>query len=440
MADDNLDAHLFPKDSPYTNREPYVTAYDFDVTHQIPAGGINYTNLTASSRAATAVISLSGEKGTFKDIQAAINYVNSLGGGRILVLPGTYTITTPIVIYSDIRLEGLSRNDCIFDFNHTTNNISLSGSPTATNIKIFSLTLKNCDNLVATVNLGNGLVIEVTDCLFMGNISTGYDLACVSGGQIRIRDCRSESSGGFFYNDSIDRSGEVSNCVIVNPSGIVFFGASAVFAGRQTTYSNNYVSSVSGANAIVSGKFYQCKFVNNIFVHSGSPTAISVDLSNTTECYFSNNIVTNFARVPVDLNSSSKLFFNQNLISGIATSGLDINGTVECTFTGNHILGNLNSTPVVLLTNTFKLIFSGNFISSDNLAGTSQDGMKLVNGDQTVVTGNFIRGSSAGAGTSYGVNIDANSSVSVVVGNYLQGLTAPFLNSGAGNVVASNMT
>ena len=52
----------------------------------------------------------------YTTIQTAINYVNGLGGGKILILNGTYIQTGGIVMYSNITLVGESRDGVIIDF------------------------------------------------------------------------------------------------------------------------------------------------------------------------------------------------------------------------------------------------------------------------------------------------------------------------------------
>lgn len=415
MADE-LDEHLIPKNSPYNTREPYVTAYDFDVTHQIPAGGINYTNLTAASRAATAIISLSGEKGTFKDIQAAINYVNGLGGGRILVLPGTYTISQNIMLYSDIHLEGLSVADCIFDFGNSTNNVSLTTN--STNVKVSSLTFRNCQNTTTgVINLTSVSFVEIINCLFTANISTGYDIYASTVTSLKIRDCVSNASGGFFSCNIVSGLGEVANNRIVDPSGYVFFGGATNTTGSIVCRGNIVYTPTK---SIIYGKFASSNFTDNIFSFTSVETETAIVLTYAAEVAFTGNSLDNL---------------------GSSQAGLSLTNGTRVRFIGNDIGGDKDNTPVILLTDCVQCTFSGNFISG-RTTGASQDGIKLVNGDQIVITGNFIRGSTtAGTGTSYGVNIsDAASAVNVVVGNYLQGRTSPYNDAGTGDVVANNMT
>lgn len=74
---------------------------------KISGEGVANENLTTPARSATAVVALDNT-GTFKDIQAGIDYANEQGGGEVKIRNGTYTVTSNIVIPSKITLTGES--------------------------------------------------------------------------------------------------------------------------------------------------------------------------------------------------------------------------------------------------------------------------------------------------------------------------------------------
>lgn len=74
-----------------------------------------------------AIVDISGA-GDFSDLQQAIDYVNSLDGGTILINPGTYILKNNITIYSNITLEGRSPQDTILSFNTTAKSILVKGA------------------------------------------------------------------------------------------------------------------------------------------------------------------------------------------------------------------------------------------------------------------------------------------------------------------------
>lgn len=105
-------------DGPVANKRDVTLAREFDVNYQIPLGKINYTNLTKDTRPYTAVVSLSGEKGTFKDLQAAITYVHNLGGGIVFIKNGQYILNQDITLFDDITIKGETTGGVILDFNN----------------------------------------------------------------------------------------------------------------------------------------------------------------------------------------------------------------------------------------------------------------------------------------------------------------------------------
>lgn len=426
MADDNLDAYLMPKDSPYNTREPYVTAYDFDVTHQIPQGGINYTNLTPASRAYTAVISLSGEKGTFKEIQAALNYVNSVGGGRVLILPGTYTITQSLTMYGDTFLEGLSARDCILDFNNSTFNLSTVTS--ASNITISSLTFKNCRNTTSgTIFLDTALQVTIENCLFNNNkngSNVGYDIFADAPTNVHVEKCISEDAATFYYADDSGFYGNTSfntvrNNLVIDAANVAIQGGTTASVlgggGGNTVYSGNTFT--DGIKSVFSGQF---------------PKAVISD----NNLYWGSAVLT---QVAMDFNDRS---YNLRIVGNHIEAGrgghvaIDIDTCNFITIIGNTITGEEASTPIILLTGTQKATITGNVVSNNNTI-SGMDGIKLVSADDTIITGNVVRLNNSG--TSYAVNIsNANCDRTVVVGNGLGSNTSDVNDAGTSSTVANN--
>ncbi len=111
-----LNSYFQPIDSPVSNVRNEVLSTDMDINFPIPYGKINFTNFTRSSRIYSAIVSLSGEKGTFKDIQLAINYVFRLGGGIVFIRNGTYAVTSDIMVFEGITLIGETLGGVIIDF------------------------------------------------------------------------------------------------------------------------------------------------------------------------------------------------------------------------------------------------------------------------------------------------------------------------------------
>lgn len=143
IDDLQLNSNYQPLNSLPVTRPEIIDETKFRNFYRVPPGFVDYYTLSRDARFATAVVSLSGERGTFKDLQAAIAYVNDLGGGTIFVKAGTYFINKQISIYSNINIIGEGPRATIFDLsNYTTNDncflfegteVTTSGTITLTN-------------------------------------------------------------------------------------------------------------------------------------------------------------------------------------------------------------------------------------------------------------------------------------------------------------------
>lgn len=128
-----MNASMQPNDSIPATSPHIIDEIEFRNTHRIPSGFIDYYSLSKDARFATAVVSLSGEKGTYKDIQAAVTYVNGLGGGVVLIKAGTYFISSQITLFSNVSLIGEGDSTVIDFTNHTgLTGISIEGTEVTT--------------------------------------------------------------------------------------------------------------------------------------------------------------------------------------------------------------------------------------------------------------------------------------------------------------------
>jgi len=116
--EDDEDAHVEVGESLYSHKASEIIDHLVDsiITDKIKDGEITNVKITVNSRAYTAVVDAAG-LADYTDIQLAINYVHGLGGGKILIVPGTYTINANLLLYDDVAIEGLKKSECIIDFN-----------------------------------------------------------------------------------------------------------------------------------------------------------------------------------------------------------------------------------------------------------------------------------------------------------------------------------
>ena len=82
--------------------------------------------LYPQSRSYKAVVDPAGN-GDVVDIQAGIDYVNSIGGGVVFIKAGTYNLTDVLTLYSNIELEGEGPGLTILNFTGAAKNIQIVG-------------------------------------------------------------------------------------------------------------------------------------------------------------------------------------------------------------------------------------------------------------------------------------------------------------------------
>jgi hypothetical protein len=138
--------------------------------------------IKGAHRAYRAIVDVAGT-GDYDNLQDAINYVNSIGGGNILIMSGTYTISADITMYSNIKLIGEDDEACIIDFNGTNKRVNIVGASDnyLRNIEINNLqfTGRRGDNTGA-IYIEFAQDINIQNCYFTdnwnSNTSTGTDI------------------------------------------------------------------------------------------------------------------------------------------------------------------------------------------------------------------------------------------------------------------------
>jgi hypothetical protein len=95
-------------------------------------------------------------------IQSAINTIHALGGGNIVFAPMTFIITTPILLYSDVRLYGSGRDITIL-YLKTGSNCNVINTGLQSNVGIYDLTIDGNGT-----NQTGGTGINTSDFLTVG--------------------------------------------------------------------------------------------------------------------------------------------------------------------------------------------------------------------------------------------------------------------------------
>ena len=363
-----------------------------------PPGAINYSRLTAEQRVYQAIVDRGASSGTFQNIQDALNYVNSLGGGRILVMPGTYTISSVLTIYSDTILEGLSPVDCVINFNATTNNLVVADA--AISITIANLDIRNSINTNGAIYVNNtsatSNLVKIVNCIFRTNT---VDIGANRAGGITVEGCTSSLSTQFYLATNATGLNRFRGCEFYSTSSWVFQNA------RQVNIYDNYFQ--TPGTHVFRGDMDNSFITNNVFNSAGSVAALSI--SATDNLRVTNNFFVTYAILGTVSNSQ---------------------------FTGNVFQSAVTGINCVQMDGCSDTMVSNNKIDTGTQADI--DGINLgTNCDNNVFTGNAI---DMQAGTpSYAVNIvDTTSSRNVIVGNYLNANTADINDGGTLTITAGN--
>lgn len=373
-----LNEQLQPKNSPVTQQMTLVTAKEMDDRYELPAGGVNYTNIVASARAYTAVVSNSGEQGTFKDIQLAINYVRTLGGGTVFIKSGTYVPGSSITLSDTVDVYGENYIDTIIDFNQTAHQFIISG---ASNLRISNFRIKNCRSTTGAVYITSSGFVTLQRIYFQNNSNASGDHVDIYLGSgatpIFVEQCVSAYAGTFAYILSGSALNTFTNNQIYNSIKYAFDGVvtGSIINNKITDFTEGGIRGVFGA-AIIS---------HNYITSASSP-------EHAVECSATSNTTT----------------ISNNYISANSTSD------------------------TMLLTQSRTISVTGNFIQCES---SNINAIKLTGGS---LDNQFVGNSVFRNGTGKAILLDTASEVTnVVVGNKLNGGST---DNGVGNVVANNVT
>lgn len=175
--------------------------------------------------------------GPTDDIQAAVDKLNSNGGGILNLTPGTYNVAADISIPSNITIQGTNRDAVIIDFGGGAYSIKLygaMGSPT-TGIQIRTLTIQN--------STAPGIDVSYSDDFFFYNFNV---YSCLYG--LRVANSHFPTIQ-FPLFDSNGYGASLTDC-----DGYVFSGAS--FDNSTTGYG---LSLLRSGNSVI----YNTEMVGN---------------------------------------------------------------------------------------------------------------------------------------------------------------------------------
>lgn len=336
---------------------------------------VNYSiyniKLNANTRTIKAFVDVGGAA-EFSSIQEAIVYVNALGGGRIFIKAGTYTLNANLTIYSNIQFEGEDDELVIIDF----------------------------DNSYRILTQG----------------TSGTHKLNVSFKNIGFQNSNNDESGAFYFQYCDDVI--FDDCKYYN---IVFSTAAHVGYVIQTSY----VSSI---------EFQRCKFSSvDRILHSNNTdklvfennklkdiNKIGIYMSSVTALDICNNVIDNNDDYLVQLEAGAGyVTINKNKFINVNQGMFYLNGVGSGAVTDNIGLSLAGSNHGIFINGSADTNIKGNQIYAPG-----GDGIRITSSDRNIITNNNVQD-----GGGYGVNItDAASDWNIVDDNVLMGNSSGQLN------------
>lgn len=216
------EAHLGPSQALQSHRAAEV------IDHL--AESVVNDKIQRAARAYVAVVG-SGALGDFNNIQAAVAYATGLGGGTILIMPGTHYITGVCNVPISINFEGVDADACEIVGDYAAGNYIEVKSDTRTNQMTQQFTNVKIRGsaggtiIVSTSDLEAGQKIIFDRCI-LGGGGTYIDALSTN---IEMRDCRIECN----TSAAIKSTGELK--IISCTAALATAGVKGKLAARDTT-------------------------------------------------------------------------------------------------------------------------------------------------------------------------------------------------------------
>ena len=389
-SDLGLNQFLQSNNSPVSQERDFVSSTEFGLKYELPLGKVNYTNLMADSRAYAAIVSLSREQGTFSDFQEAINYVDRLGGGKIFVRAGTYTIAKSITMFNNIQLIGEDYSTTIIDFNSGNFQFTCKGDA---GTRKRNMVFENLQFKGSRIDSEGAISFQYADdcfvrgCYFTDNYDTvdknTYDIKADLCNRLHVVENQMVDSFRLLTASGCNYVWADRNYITGNYGNIW-----SISTGTWTYISDNFI----GASNLVASE-QACLFL------TGAGTTFTVIQGNQ----FVDTLKTN-----IYINAAGQTIINGNMITNGGSADYNI-----------------------LLVDCNRIMVTGNFIK---IAQTN--GIKATNADYLTITGNVFTDNAGG----YAVDIDSTTDRALVVGNTYFNNPGGTNNNLAGNAVTASNT
>lgn len=351
------------------------------------------------------------------DLQAALNAINTSGGGTLLMKAGTYTQRTPLVGYSNTLIIGISNDAVIIDFKGSAN-LSFSGTQVYT----------------------TGTVTGVASNVIVSGSGTSWLTKAAAGMQIFL--------GTRWY-----KIGSVINdTTLILSEG---YGDNLTF---PTTYRiANPIVNIILENFTVqnsTGTGLAMIDTRNVVLFNVKAISCNVGMSFTNSSLWDtkNSQVFQSTSDGIQITNMGLATGQGMVVAGNGGNGFTYNNVKTCSFffcaSDANVGDGVNMTTVVGCNISYDASGNGgqgiemvadcssNFLNPATLAGNGSDGLKLTSN----CDGNIIGPLSATSNGGYGINIASSTddNNTIVVPYFSGNASGTYIDSGTGtNIVAT---
>lgn len=347
------------------------------------------------------------------EINAAITAANSVGGGVVYLLEGTYTVDSPILLDDNVTLTGAGSATVITIPNSFDTDINIiqdadGAGSTDNNIVIRNLTIDG-----NSANQSAGVMYGIR--IFYSGVAADESVVIDS---IAIRNTRYSSVWFDMVNYGVIKNSTFDKDIFLYPSD----------PGDAT---NAYIANniLSNAGGIYLDDYIHTTIVGNtvegygIFLDDGSVWAVIKD-----------NKIYNSAYSGIDSNSMFNTTISGNIIVGSASHGIYVDNGTENTIINNWIEDSASDGIRVGSGNDDNII-SGNYILEYGLTNTASSGIRIWSGERNAITNNVIRDS---AGSGYAIRLSVDTVSTYLADNSYSGAGASSINDNSTNTIYAN--
>jgi hypothetical protein len=436
------------------------------------------------------------------EINAAITVLNGLGGGKLVLLEGTYVLASEIDVVDNITLEGMGYNTYIRNYGILGTGIN--------NLVIQNLRIA-CFLSGSTVNLTSSTDITIKDCYIDSSsqacikFQTSITRAYVYNNALRMlatsQPIISAIGGDYnkFINNYLDGGNGTgvdgiyitSTNSIMSGNNIIDVVSDAInTSGNYNIISNNNINcnNNSGSKGIVNTGSY-CNIQNNNMNNCGDYGLTSdgdyvtisgnyiedvdtydgiINISGSDYCKIDGNTVYTCARYGIN-NVGQYTSINNNNIYDCTNNGIDNNGT-DCTINSNIIINcddGINNSSQEVVINGNNISDSGSIginstatyckIIGNKVRDSTSEGIYNTGNYSVVSTNNStnngvhgiynngtnctINSNVSSFNTNYGISNGASGDYCTIVANMVRSNTGgSYIDNGASTQVSLNVT